>query len=104
MKRVRRIRQAEMPQRIRNQQVAEFVINIRHRRGMLGEKRQPEDDRQRGQQQNAPAGPLCQPLCIRLKEGPPCQRECQQERRQRQFEQVAGPHAERVIECQKLTP
>ncbi len=102
MERMRRIRQAKMPQRVRHQQMTEFVINIRHGRGMAREKQQPQHHRQRGQQQDRPDWLLREPARIGLQPGTPHQRNRREQRRQTQFNEVGGSHAERIGEWQKL--
>jgi hypothetical protein len=50
-----RVREAEMPERIRNEKMTELVVSVRGGRGMPGKHREPNDNGERRKGENAPA-------------------------------------------------
>src|SRR5437016_4008753 len=66
MKRMRRIGQTEMAQRIGYQQIAEVIGDTWRRHGILRKERQPKRDGQDAQQEHAPAGLFGEPAAVRL--------------------------------------
>ena len=73
--RMRRIGQPEVPQRIGDQQMSEFIVDIGHGHRVAREQGQTQHDRKRGEQNHAPYGAVCEPLGIRFEPGTPDERE-----------------------------
>ena len=101
MQRMRRIAEAPMPQGVRNEQVAEFVVDIRQGNAMMGQQQQPERDRQDGEQHHAPHGLLRQLPAIRLDPRTPEHRQKREHQRQVKLEKIGGSEPEGIVQRQK---
>ncbi len=92
-----RIGQPEMAQRVGGQEMAEFVVDVRRGRRMVGQERQPQDDGQRGEQRHRPGSSFGEAPGARFESLPPHQ-SGQQQGGQQQLQVISRAEPQWIIE------
>ena len=93
-----RVRQAEVPQRIGDEQVAEFVIDVGRGHRMVGQEREPQHHRERGQQEHAPTRALRQAGDVGLDPGTEHQDRAGHHQGQQQFDEIGRAETDGVVQ------
>ncbi len=79
------IRQAEMEQRVGDQQMTELVVDVWNRNGMIRQQHQPKRNREQKKQDHAPPGPSAERNKMLTKASAPDQQARQDQRDKREF-------------------
>jgi len=91
-----------MPQRIGDEQVSKFVVNVRLRDGVIRKQSQAQRDRQNRQRQHAPARARGKSGPVRCEERSPGQSQQDENRRQCDLDEIAGAKTNWAAERQKF--
>jgi hypothetical protein len=95
------IRETKMPQRVGNQQVSEFVVQIRGGNRMAREQYQAKRHWQNSQRQHAPTGSAREPRTSRFYPRARSQSQDQQQRGYAELDEIARAKADRVAHGQE---
>jgi hypothetical protein len=101
-KRVGRIGQSEMTQGIGDEQVTELVVEVRERYGVVWKQGQAERDRKHREGEHTPARAGGEFRAVSGQKGLPEENEKDENRREREFDEIAGEKTNWTFQRQKF--